>query len=88
MVDIVDHASRTHGKKVKLLSMGEMHELMTKNLLMGNPIRRSDGGDNGIRILDVNNDGFMDVIVGNPDKRICRVWKPENGTWHETPFPA
>ena len=88
MVDIVDHASRTHGKKVKFLSMGEMHELMTKNLLMGNPIRRSDGGDNGIRILDVNNDGFMDVIVGNPDKRICRVWKPENGTWHETPFPA
>ena len=88
MVDIVDHANRIHGKKVKFLNMGEMHKLMTSNLLAGNPIRKPDGSDNGIRILDVNNDGFMDVIIGNSKARICRIWRPETRKWHETPFPV
>ena len=88
MVEIVDHANRIHGKKVKFLNMREMHMLMTQHLLAGNPIRKPDGSDNGIRILDVNNDGFMDVIIGNSKARICRVWKPKAQQWHETPFPV
>ena len=88
MVEIVDHANRIHGKKVKFLNMREMHTLMTEHLLAGNPIRKPDGSDNGIRLLDVNNDGFMDVIIGNSKARICRVWKPGEQQWRETPFPV
>lgn len=87
MVDVVDHAHRTHGKKIKFLNMREMHDLMVENLQAGHPLRNKKGEDNGVRILDINNNGFMDIVIGNPEAKLTRIWDPLKRIWNETPFP-
>lgn len=88
MVEIVDHSVRTHGKKVKFLNMREMHELMVKNMFAGHPLRNAKGGDNGVRVLDIDNDGYMDVIIGNAKAKLSRIWDPKKSVWREVPFPT
>ena len=88
MVEIVDHADRTHGKKVKFLTMREVDERMVENMLAGHSLRNAKGGDNGVRILDIDGDGYMDVVIGNPGAKLCRIWDPEKEFWQEAPFPT
>lgn len=86
VVDIIDYAVETFGKRVKFLTFREAYDRLNKNLLAGNPLRNEDGGDNGVRIVDVNRDGYMDVVIGNPKVRKTRVWNPDKSTWSETGF--
>ena len=88
MVEIVDHADRTHGKKVKFLNMREMHDRMVKHMLVGHPLRNAKGGDNGVRVFDIDGDGYMDVVIGNDKAKLSRIWEPKKGTWREFPFPT
>ena len=53
----------------------------------GQSLRASDGGDNGVRLLDANRDGYLDVVIGNDRVRRTRVWSPQTGTWTESDFP-
>ena len=87
MVEVVDYADKTHGKKIKFLTMLEMHDLMRKNMLDGHSLRDKEGRDNGVRIFDIDKDGYMDVLIANSDARKCRIWKPENSSWKEISFP-
>ena len=48
-------------------------ERLDKNLLAGEPLRATDGRDNGVRLLDVNNDGWLDVVIGNGRVRRTRT---------------
>jgi hypothetical protein len=57
IVELIDHAVKTHGKRVRFLTFREVHDRLVKNLLGGHPLRAADGGDNGVRLLDVNGDG-------------------------------
>ena len=88
MADIVDHSDKTHGKKVKFLNMREMDERIVENMLMGHALRRADGGDNGVRVFDINGDGFMDVLIANKKAKLTRLWNPERGKWRNIPFPV
>jgi putative membrane-bound dehydrogenase-like protein len=89
VVELIDHAVSKHSKKVKFLTFREALERINKNLLGGQPLRDpKTGGDNGVRVLDVNNDGFLDVVVGNEHLRRTRVWSPTTHTWTETDFPT
>ncbi|MEO1844287.1 MAG: dehydrogenase, partial [Akkermansiaceae bacterium] len=88
MVEIVDHSARTHGKKVKFLTMREMDERMVKNMLAGHPLRDGKGKDNGVRIFDIDGDGYMDVVIGNAKTKLSRIWDPKKESWHEVPFPT
>ncbi len=88
MVEIVDHAARTHGRKVKFLTMREMDDRMVKHMLAGHPLRDTRGGDNGVRILDIDGDGYMDVVIGNARTRLSRIWDAKKQSWHEAPFPT
>jgi putative membrane-bound dehydrogenase-like protein len=88
IVELIDHAVAKHGKRVKFLTFREAEERLTKNFLGGVPLRDpKTGEDNGVRILDLNNDGYMDVVIGNEDVRKTRLWSPRTTSWRITDFP-
>lgn len=85
---LIDHAVSKHGKKVKFLTFREAQARLDEHLLAGQPLRAADGRDNGVRLLDLNRDGWLDVVVGNAAKRVTRIWAPRERAWRETSFPA
>jgi putative membrane-bound dehydrogenase-like protein len=78
-VEFIDYAVGRHGKKVKFLTFREAQERLDRNLLAGKTLRAANGGGNGVRILDLNNDGFMDVVA----PKLTRVWLPMTGAWQD-----
>ncbi len=56
------------------------------------PLRESKSGfDNGARLLDINNDGYQDVVIASADdsdSRKTRLWNPATKSWRETDFPS
>jgi polysaccharide deacetylase len=88
LIDLIDHATTKHAGKVKFLNFREVHQRITENLLGGQPLRAANGQDNGVRILDLNNDGFMDVAIGNENLRQTRLWSPKTGRWTTREFPV
>lgn len=88
VIELIDHATSRYGDKVLFLNFREVHERLTANLLGGQPLRAGDGGDNGVRVLDVDGDGYMDVVIGNEHVRQTRRWSPETQTWIVGEFPV
>src|SRR5690606_27434315 len=87
IVELIDYAVEKHGKKVKFLTFKEALERMEKHLLGGQALRHpKTGGDNGVRILDVNNDGYLDVVIGNEKVKQTRIWSPKTRIWKTTDF--
>ena len=80
---------KQHGKKVKFLNFREAQERLDKNLLAGQSLRTADGGDNGVRLLDLNDDGYIDVVIGNDRCVKTRIWSPKGNKWIvDGDFPA
>lgn len=88
IVEVIDYAVSRHGTKVKFLSFQEVNERLTQNLLGGQPLRHAAGGDNGVRVLDVDADGYMDVVVANDLMQVTRLWNAATRQWNEVPFPV
>ncbi len=88
IVELIDHAIVTHGKKVKFLTFREALDRIHRNLLAETPLRDERGGDNGVRVLDLNHDGYMDVVVANRERAATRVWQPATQAWATSDFPA
>jgi putative membrane-bound dehydrogenase-like protein len=86
IVELIDYATIKYGRKVKFLSFKEAAERLNKNLLAGQPLRATDGRENGVRLIDVNHDGILDVVIGNETVRKTRVW--HDGKWIDTDFPG
>jgi putative membrane-bound dehydrogenase-like protein len=87
IVDLIDYAATKHGKKVKFLNFKEALERLTMNALHLRPLRTETGKDNGVRVLDVDNDGFMDVIAGQPAQWRTFLWSAQTRSWNEKEFP-
>ncbi|MCA9131587.1 MAG: c-type cytochrome [Planctomycetales bacterium] len=88
MVAVIDHVVQQHGAKVKFLNFAECIQRLTTHLLAGQPLRDDRGGDNGVRILDVNDDGYLDVLIGNEERQQTRIWLPQQNQWQESSFPV
>ncbi|MFM6175201.1 MAG: hypothetical protein ACKPB4_24240, partial [Sphaerospermopsis kisseleviana] len=87
IIQFIDHAERTHGQKVKFLTFKEAVERLNKNTLKGNSLRAERGGlENGVRLLDLDNDGFMDEVLGNQAVQATRRWSPSDKVWLESGF--
>jgi putative membrane-bound dehydrogenase-like protein len=87
-VEFIDYAQRTYGPRVKFLTFREALDRLEKNALAGHPLRAADGGDAGVRLLDVDADGFMDVVIGTEGTQLTRVWVPKENRWREMPTSA
>lgn len=86
IVELIDYANRTYGKKVKFLNFKECLERLNKNLLMDQSLRAANGQDNGVRLLDLNGDGYQDVILSNDDICTTRIWDNDSRRWQNTGF--
>jgi hypothetical protein len=59
VVELIDHVVEKHGTRVKFLTFREAQERLDKTF---GPLRKPDGSDNGVRILDVDGNGFIDGV--------------------------
>ncbi len=88
LVELIDYAVGKYGKKVKFLTFREAQERLNRNLLAGHPLRAANGADNGVRLLDLNHDGYLDVVIGDGQTRLSRVWRPAERKWQDSDFPT
>src|SRR5262249_14825493 len=86
IVDLIDHAMAKHGKKVKFLTFKEALERLNKSLLNESSLRDDLGPDNGLRLLDLNNDGYMDVVA--TPRRETHLWSPTTNNWLRSHLPC
>ena len=87
VVDFIDYAEARYGKKIKFLNFKEAYKRLLIYLLGGTPVYSLNRSDNGVRLLDLNNDGYLDVVVANPEKKETRIWDPHSEAWSKISFP-
>lgn len=85
VVELADYAAGKYGKKVKFYTLREINDLLTKNFLGGTPLRNERGEDNGVRVWDIDGDGYMDAAIANAQTRATRIWKPGERRWAQGP---
>jgi putative membrane-bound dehydrogenase-like protein len=89
VVEFVNYAASKYGRKVKFLTFREAQERLNNFLLAGQSVRSAKNGkDNGVRLIDLNNDGYQDVVIANEQVRKTRIWDPKNDQWIDGDFPV
>ncbi|MDG2380369.1 MAG: polysaccharide deacetylase family protein [Pirellulaceae bacterium] len=85
VVELIDYSMETYGSRVKYLTFGEVHDRLSKNLMKGAELRDASGADAGLRMLDLNGDGWMDLLIPDADGLLTtRVWSPEATVWRDS----
>ena len=88
IVELIDYAEATYGQRVKFLNFPEALERLEQNVGGGESLRAADGGPNGVRLIDLNRDGFLDVVSGTASRELAaRLWEPVAGQWVRVDVP-
>ena len=87
VIEMIDHVVEKYGPRVKFLTFREAYQRLTEHLLAGQALRDPRGEDHGVRLLDLNQDGWLDVVIGNADLRQTRLWQPSTSRWRTLDFP-
>ena len=85
VVELIDYAESKYGGQVKFLNFRQALERLNENLLGGDAVRNAAGADAGIRLIDLNGDGYLDLVNGS--KKICRIWNAAEQKWQESLLP-
>ena len=83
VIELIDHAVATHGRKVKFLNFRECLERLNKQLLADKPIRSRSGDDFQTVVVDVNGDGYVDVVSRQKSDLQVRIWDRGRQRWTE-----
>ena len=62
VMELIDYADKTYRNKVKFLSFREASDRLNLFAYDGEGSRNSKGHDAESRLLDVNNDGYIDLV--------------------------
>lgn len=84
VVDFIDYTVAKHGKKVKFLTFKEAHDRLRKTVLARGQWR---GAANNVFLLDVNNDGYIDIVDLRPQFNKTYLWNPESSHWRIVKMP-
>ena len=87
MVELIDYSVQRYGTKVKFLTFREAQERLDRSLLHGTPLRGGDGQDNGVRLLDLNGDGYLDVVIASDQRTETWLWDTQKQNWGKYAFP-
>lgn len=87
-VEFIDYAQKKYGSRVKFLNFREANERLQQNALAGHPLRDTAGQPTGTRLLDLDGDSLMDIMVGSPEQPLTRIWNLKAQRWQDTPTPA
>lgn len=83
IIELIDYAVAKHGKKVKFLTFKEAQERLNKST-RAQGLRDSDGDDDGVRLLDIDNDGYVDIVNGNDEHfNLTMLWSRTTASWRE-----
>jgi putative membrane-bound dehydrogenase-like protein len=88
IVELIDYSVQRYGKRVKFLTFREAQERLDNHLLHGTPLRGGDGQDNGVRLLDLNDDGYLDLVIANNQRAETWLWDPQELKWAKSAFPV
>ena len=89
VVELLDYAERTYGRRVRFLNFRQAQHRLNRHLLSNLPIRGAEGRGSGTRLLDVNGDGMMDVVLRGTNGQLhTRLWVPAAATWQSFDLPV
>ena len=85
VVELIDYAAKRYSGQVRFLNFRQCLQRLNRHLLAQVPLRDRDGKDQGVRLLDVDHDGFIDVVIRHPDGRLTtRLWRADRQDWTQT----
>ncbi|WP_460182348.1 polysaccharide deacetylase family protein [Thermopirellula anaerolimosa] len=88
VIELIRHATKTYGRAVRFLTLNDVTAKLNAQLTKSLGLRRENGADQGVRLLDVDGDGMQDAVIANERVRVTRRWDASRGTWRETGFPV
>jgi putative membrane-bound dehydrogenase-like protein len=88
IVEFIDYAATKYGRRVKFLNFKEAQERLNGNAHGDLALPSASAGDRGVRLADLNSDGFMDEMIGQQGPQtsvlVTRVWNNTAKRWSQT----
>ena len=78
VIELIDHAQQKHGKKVKFMTFREAYDRLRKSLFRNDDWR---GCADSVLLLDVDNDGYLDIVDLRTRAGKTYLWDPEYSHW-------